>query len=135
VAALYTFGSPKVGDRDFEQVFEVKGLPVYRFVHGFDLVTTIPPDECGYVHVGSIITIQEDTGRIGRGSQHSLFDSLVHSVLRFPRLAFTVGAQLGHILHNRFNEVVVPNESLIEHAPRQYVTKLAAAALQKRSLP
>jgi hypothetical protein len=135
VAGLYTFGSPKVGDRGFEQVFEAKGLPVYRFVHGFDLVTTIPPDRCGYVHVGSIITIQEDTGRIGRGSQHSLSDSLAHSVLRFPRLAFTVGAQLGHILHNRFNEVVVPNVSLIEHAPRQYVTKLAAAALQRRTLP
>jgi Lipase (class 3) len=135
VAALYTFGSPKVGDRGFEQVFEAKGLPVYRFVHGFDLVTTIPPDRCGYVHVGSIITIQEDTGRIGRGSQHSLFDSLVHSGLRFPRIVFTVGAQLGHILRNRFNEIVVPNVSLIEHAPRQYVTKLAAAALQRRTLP
>ena len=135
VAALYTFGSPKVGDRDFEQVFEAKRLPIYRFVHGFDIVTTIPPDEFDFVHVGSIITIQEDTGRIGRGSPHTLFDSFVHSVLRFPRLAFTVGAQLGHILHNRFNDVVLPNESLIEHAPRQYVTKLAAAALQKRTLP
>jgi hypothetical protein len=98
-------------------------------------VTTIPPDRCGYVHVGSIITIQEDTGRIGRGSQHSLFDSLVHSGLRFPRIVFTVGSQLGHILRNRFNEIVVPNVSLIEHAPRQYVTKLAAAALQRRTLP
>ncbi len=40
--AVYTFGSPRVGDRAFVVDWD-QAVPVYRFVHGRDLITQIPP--------------------------------------------------------------------------------------------
>ena len=40
--AVYTFGSPRVGDRFFVADWD-RIVPVYRFVHDHDLVTRIPP--------------------------------------------------------------------------------------------
>ena len=40
--AVYTFGSPRVGDRAFVVDWD-QAVPVYRFVHGRDLITRIPP--------------------------------------------------------------------------------------------
>lgn len=48
--ALYTFGSPLVGDKDFAAAFP---RPVYRIVNNRDIVTTVPPFE-GFVHVGEL---------------------------------------------------------------------------------
>jgi len=47
VSALYTFGSPKVGNQDFAHATArmAKGrTPIYRFVNGDDPVTIIPRD-------------------------------------------------------------------------------------------
>lgn len=40
LAACYTFGSPKVGNEEFDD--EIKP-PIYRVVHAYDLVPTVPP--------------------------------------------------------------------------------------------
>ena len=49
VHGLYTFGSPRVGDRDFG-----KGLQLtYRFVNNKDIVTKVPPPG-EYRHVGCL---------------------------------------------------------------------------------
>lgn len=46
VAALYTFGAPKVGNGIFAEVVgdhaQVTQTPIFRFVHGNDLVATLP---------------------------------------------------------------------------------------------
>lgn len=49
-AALYTFGSPLVGDPAFAE--SLSGVPVFRVVDGSDLVTKVPPGELGFAHVG-----------------------------------------------------------------------------------
>lgn len=49
-AALYTFGSPRVGDLDF--VRRLQELPIQRFVNCCDIVTQVPPPALGYWHVG-----------------------------------------------------------------------------------
>ncbi len=56
-AALYTFGSPRVGDADF--VASLKGIAsnTHRIVNGNDVVTTLPPESFGFQHVGTLHTL------------------------------------------------------------------------------
>lgn len=49
-AALYTFGSPRVGNRAFCQLLE--SVKVYRFVNCCDAVPLLPPARMGFHHVG-----------------------------------------------------------------------------------
>ncbi len=49
IAACYTFGCPKAGDKSFDQCVKV---PLYRVTNGVDLVPAIPPILTGYKHVG-----------------------------------------------------------------------------------
>lgn len=48
IAACYTFGSPKAGDRSFDQFVKV---PLYRVTNGIDIVPLVPP-WLGYRQVG-----------------------------------------------------------------------------------
>jgi hypothetical protein len=50
VARLYTYGSPRVGDLDFKNGFQLKN---YRFVNNNDIVTKVPPPPL-YQHVGDL---------------------------------------------------------------------------------
>jgi triacylglycerol lipase len=47
IAACYTFGSPRVGNSQYEK--NVKA-PFYRIVHSTDIVTLVP--SIGYMHIG-----------------------------------------------------------------------------------
>ena len=49
--ALYAFGSPRVGDRDF--VALLGALEVRRVVDCADLVCRVPPEWLGFAHVGT----------------------------------------------------------------------------------
>ena len=50
VQGVYTFGSPRVGDRNFQENFK---LQAYRVVNGEDLVSRVPPPAV-YRHVGEL---------------------------------------------------------------------------------
>lgn len=54
VDGLYTYGQPRVGDRDFAKLFDVK-MPrsAFRFVNDEDVVTRVPPPP-GYKHIGKM---------------------------------------------------------------------------------
>jgi hypothetical protein len=106
IAACYTFGSPKVGDRSFDQFVKV---PLYRVTNGVDIVPAIPP-WLGYRQVG-------DT---------RYFDLLgVAPLRRAPRLrrqALRSLRQLvGFLWSRRLSNVA-------DHNMRTYVEKLAAWA-------
>ena len=49
--AVYTFGSPRVGNRAFCDT--LANVPIYRVVDDEDVVTTLPPEELGFHHVGT----------------------------------------------------------------------------------
>jgi hypothetical protein len=55
--ALYTFGSPRVGDADFAA--SLKGITgnIHRVVNGNDVVSTLPPAILGFQHVGTLHTL------------------------------------------------------------------------------
>lgn len=50
--ALYTYGSPRVGDIAFGR--SVTGLIHHRFVHCCDIVPRVPPEILDYRHVGEL---------------------------------------------------------------------------------
>jgi hypothetical protein len=59
VEAVHTFGMPRPGDLAFRDDYNRRlGERTYRFVHGDDLVPTVPPATLGpfrHFHVGSLI--------------------------------------------------------------------------------
>lgn len=53
---VYIFGSPRVGRDDFVTRYNATfGSTTYRFVHGRDIVPTVPPSELGFHHVGRLL--------------------------------------------------------------------------------
>ena len=58
-AGVYTIGSPRVGDRDFRDQYQVRA---YRIVNNSDIVAKVPPKGF-YRHVGEIRFI-DDHGRV-----------------------------------------------------------------------
>jgi len=64
IAACYTFGSPRVGNREFERDFK---SAIYRVVNTTDIVTVVPLLAMGYVHIGDVRFLEPDMGDIRRG--------------------------------------------------------------------
>ncbi len=62
--AVYTFGSPRVGNEAFAAL--LGSVALYRIVDDTDVVPTLPPEELGFVHVGELHQI--GMGRSGRAS-------------------------------------------------------------------
>ncbi len=65
VAGVYTFGSPRVGDRDFKNQYRAN---TYRFVNNSDIVTRVPPSGM-YCHVGELKHI-DSAGIINDNAEH-----------------------------------------------------------------
>lgn len=55
-AEVYVFGSPRIGKTDFGERYNASfGATTYRFVHGTDIVPTVPPSDLGFHHVGRLL--------------------------------------------------------------------------------
>lgn len=50
-SAVYTFGSPRVGNQAF--IASLCNVPIYRIVDDEDVVTTVPSEALGFRHVGT----------------------------------------------------------------------------------
>lgn len=68
IDSLYSFGSPRAGNKDFAEKFEKLQIPHFRFVNKCDIVPTIP--DIGFDHTGK--SIYMDDGKILK-SQKSAF--------------------------------------------------------------
>jgi len=64
IAACYTYGSPRVGNREFDRDFK---SAIYRVVNTTDIVTVVPLLAMGYVHVGDVRFLEKAMGDIRRG--------------------------------------------------------------------
>lgn len=135
VAALYTFGSPVVGDDEFRRGFESLALPVYRFVHGHDVITALVFAGLKYVHIGDLWRISGDpTGSVSRGQQHSLLSAFWQDATRLPAAAWSLKGQYHKLLSGDFAEMALPAGALAEHAPIHYGAKLESAARGSRAM-
>jgi len=52
--ALYTFGSPRVGDVDFAAALSSFEAHNHRVVDDQDIVVQVPPEELGFIHTGTL---------------------------------------------------------------------------------
>ena len=50
-SAVYTFGSPRVGNQAF--IASLHNVPIYRIVDDEDVMTTVPSEALGYKHAGT----------------------------------------------------------------------------------
>lgn len=97
-AAVYAFGAPRVGDANLATV--LRGIAIWRVVHGDDIVTVVPPRGLGFRHVGEPV-------RIGT--------AVMRRATLDPRLLWS---GFGH-----------PAKPLADHAPIGYTRALAALCL------
>ncbi|MGA9965775.1 MAG: lipase family protein [Terriglobales bacterium] len=110
--ALYTFGSPLVGDSDF--VDGLQGLTNYRYVDCCDLVARIPPEELGYRHFGQPHYIKRNRKIKINPREQAIFWDHVFAVSAYMLwYAFRKG-------NERWRE-------LADHAPINYVWPVKAS--------
>lgn len=64
IAACYTFGSPRVGNKQYDREFKA---PIYRMVNTTDIVTVVPLLAMGYIHIGDVRFLEPSMGNIRRG--------------------------------------------------------------------
>ncbi len=90
--AVYTFGSPRVGNHAF--VDSLSSLPIYRIVDGQDIVTTVPPSEIfGYQHAGEMHQLHRP---------HSSF------ILRLKNICLPLGPLADHTPINYVDRIAIP---------------------------
>ncbi|MDQ4126385.1 MAG: lipase family protein [Actinomycetota bacterium] len=126
-AGLYTFGSPRVGDRAFADHFSINS---YRFVHNDDVVAKVPP--VGLYRAPSIVPKLRLVGsyrHVGRLKYINSTDN-EGAVLDDPSLWGRIKNNFTRVVRNTFNlrHLVsggkLPGSSLIDHAPIFYATHL-----------
>jgi predicted lipase len=108
-SVLYTFGSSRVGDIVFAE--SMLSMIHNRFVDCCDIVTRIPANKFGYVHVGSLLYINRNGKLLKSPPEETInADRLKASIWYFMRHAFLPG--------NVFSR------DLADHAPINYVTRV-----------
>ena len=111
-SALYTIGSPRVGDHDF--VAALSGVKNFRYVDCCDVVTQLPPKLLGYAHLGSPLYIDRNRHTIENPSD----DFISADRLR---------AREDYLLQYAWKSGNAGFRDLADHAPINYVTAIAAA--------
>lgn len=80
VSGLYTFGQPRVGDKEFAQNFDAKfGAKAFRFVNNEDIVARVPLGYQGFQHIGQFVYFDS----MGQSHQN------IHWFLKFMDRAFS----------------------------------------------
>lgn len=112
--ALYTFGSPRVGDGTF--VMTLNEVANYRYVDCCDVVTRIPPKQLGYEHLGNPHYIDRDRRVVFNPDP---------AVIRADRIR----AAAEYIVKHAWIPGNVGARELADHAPFNYVSPLAFDSL------
>ena len=119
VRSLYTFGSPRVGDREFAENFTVEA---HRFVNGNDIISRLPPEGL-YHHVGQIHVLgDEDIACPSEPDDSDSEEGFQFDLRQIGRLLSQIGTEISRM---------VP-ESFRDHVPILYAARLRRQ-LQARS--
>ncbi|HSH76674.1 MAG TPA: lipase family protein [Longimicrobiales bacterium] len=121
VRAVYTFGSPRVGNSDFRDFRDSVGPPVYRFVNNNDLIVDLPPGRpvTAYRHVGAFKYFDES----GKLVEDPSWWTRTKDGLRGHWEAFQ--EQLRDLARLDLDEINW--DSLRDHSPTAYATNARAA--------
>jgi len=110
-AALYTFGSPRVGDQAFADT--LKPVDNHRFQDCCDLVTRIPLEAMGYVHTGKLHYIDRNRRILENPGEVTIIEDHVL-------------AQAEYAAHYAFKPGNVRVRDFADHAPINYVWPVTA---------
>jgi hypothetical protein len=113
--ALYTFGSPRVGDSAFARLLE--RIDPTRITGCADLVCAVPPDWLGFSHVGTMSYLDRN-GQVHRGPPQELTREDAAIARREYRRS--LAWRWGNVWTRR----------LADHAPANYLSAIAATAAQ-----
>jgi hypothetical protein len=94
VAAVYTYGAPRPGRRDFSEPYNngSLGARTFRCVHGDDIVPTVAPSEpLGFRHVGRFVHAPTGGKFIGPEGDAGV---------DLPAFAEGIAAELSTVIHN-----------------------------------
>jgi pimeloyl-ACP methyl ester carboxylesterase len=99
VAAVYTYGQPRVGHLDFSRAFSERlDDRTFRSINHVDLVTRVPLLFQGYRHVGQRIYFDRSGAiHIGANAWRIAFDDLVHRLTHWGRIKDAVALPLHSI--------------------------------------
>lgn len=133
--ALYTFGSPMVGDRDFASAI---APPHYRWVNDRDIVTLLPPHElmakmvkCAYEHCGQEKFIDARGRLADPPAKRSLVAMMAGDPARGGEAITAALAEIekpsGGAAKRKARQPSGPSplvEALIDHAPVRYAVNI-----------
>jgi hypothetical protein len=112
-AALYTFGSPLVGDSDF--VATLTDVKNFRYVDCCDIVTRIPPEALGYRHLGKPYYIAQDRTVTFDPGDDFIKKDRIEAFFEYP------------FKYESWKKENVGVRELADHAPVNYVSAVTAA--------
>ncbi len=115
---VYTFGSPRVGDRDYEAGY---GEYHYRFVNQNDLVTRVPPGPI-FRHVGSLKYIGRYRSPVDTGRIHDKLSFFRKLKDRWSGRADTALAAFRGWRDGELDQI--PIDGLVDHSPVHYSIKV-----------
>lgn len=107
--ALYTFGTPRVGDAEFSKIFE--NIKAYRIVNHRDLIVTVPLAALGFCHVGELHYLAHDNKMLVKPDEKVV-------VADRKKADFTLQNSVN------YSGWLDPPECLSDHAPVNYVAHL-----------
>ena len=108
--SLYTFGSPRVGDKRFGQGFRANA---HRFVNNNDAVTRVPPAGLwAYRHIGDLVYLDEDGRLIDDPTKWQLLKAGLSGHLE------RIFGVLGDFRWGGFDSI--PLDQLADHSPTDY---------------
>jgi len=111
--ALYTFGSPLVGDADF--VATLTNVKNFRYVDCCDIVTRIPPAGLGYAHLGQPYYIAQDRSVTFNPGDDFIRKDRIEAFFEYP------------LKYHAWKAENVGVRELADHTPVNYVTAVTAA--------
>jgi hypothetical protein len=74
VRGLYTYGSPRVGNKDFQKAFVAKGFVYGRWVNDRDPAPVLPPERLSFVQMGKMHRLKSGSGATMDSSAGYAFD-------------------------------------------------------------
>ena len=112
IAACYTYGSPRVGNTQYDKNFKA---PIYRMVNTTDIVTIVPLMAMGYVHIGDVRFLGRKPGDFSRrvpiflrillflAGVFRLFGPWVgdHAIVEYRRKLATVAEKRNSVIHSQ----------------------------------
>ncbi|HSK44812.1 MAG TPA: lipase family protein [Candidatus Binatia bacterium] len=111
--ALYTFGSPLVGDSEF--VATLKDVKSFRYVDCCDIVTRVPPEGLGYRHLGQPFYIAQDRSITLDPDEAFINKDRLKAFLEYP------------MKYESWRKENVGVRELADHTPVNYVSAVTAA--------